>query len=510
MESVDVAQLLERRAVQDPPRLLLAWEPFEGAGREWTREAFLHDVQATAGGLAARGVRRGDRVLLACENCPELLLTWFACAWLGAVCVVLNPKSSADEMGYSARHTGACGLVVQQGLPLPAGESTQLQWHVVVDGPSGAPDAFEHLLCAATVPRTDGIDPLEPGSMLFTSGTTSRPKAVVWSRGVALWAAESVAAAARLTPDDVVQVFVPLYHVVGLAWSVLPALHGGAAVVLQPRFSASRFWPVAAQRKATFASHVQFSSGVLSRQPVPQQHGFRLWGNSTWLPDYERHFSVPLLGWWGMTELVAPGSVGTIGQPQQPGTIGRAASGYRLRIAGAAADLQPGDVGELEVLGEPGRTLFSGYFGDEVATREAFTADGWFRTGDRVRVHADGSIQFLERARDVIKTGGEGVSPAEVERVIRGVAGVADVSLVGRPDPAYGEVGVAFVVAAGQDTALLRERILAVCREMLAPFKVPREIRFVDALPLAGIAKVAKGELRRRAALPPDGPSCGA
>jgi acyl-CoA synthetase (AMP-forming)/AMP-acid ligase II len=120
-----------------------------------------------------------------------------------------------------------------------------------------------------------------------------------------------------------------------------------------------------------------------------------------------------------------------------------------------------------------------------------------------MKVHADGSIQFMERARDVIKTGGEGVSPAEVERVVRQVPGVAEVSVVGRPDPAYGEVGVAFVVvtADAKGDAALAQSITDACRTQLASFKVPREVRFLDSLPLVGINKVAKGELRRLAAL---------
>src|SRR5690606_33619458 len=176
------------------------------------------------------------------------------------------------------------------------------------------------------------MDARQPGSMMFTSGTTSRAKAVVWSRANALWAGRSGARNASLTADDVLMVFVPLYHVVGIAWSLLPAVVAGATVVLQPRFSASRFWGVAQRRRATFASHVQFSSGVLARMPAPEAHHFRLWGNSTWLPEYERHFHVPIMGWRGMTELVAPGIVGDAIGSQQPGSIGRPAPGYEVRM----------------------------------------------------------------------------------------------------------------------------------------------------------------------------------
>lgn len=505
----DIVDLLEARAREQPERLLLAWEPFEGPAREWTRGAFLDDVRRVAGALAQRGVRPGDRVLLHANNCPEFLLTWFACAWIGAVCVVLNPKSATDELAFFAHHTGAVGIVTQRGLPgtppsIGVG-AHRLRWQIVIDN-DDEDDANDGTgfasLHDAPVERAR-LDPLAPGSMMFTSGTSSRPKAVVWSRANALWAAQLCAAGIGLLSSDIVLVPLPLYHVVGLAWSVLPALQAGAAIVLQPRFSASRFWPVALARRCTFAPHVQFTSAALFRQPVPPAHHFRLWCNSVWLPDYERHFRVPILGWWGMTELVAPGILGRADRPVAPGAIGRVAPGYAARMADSRnLSLAPGEAGELEILGERGRTLFAGYFNDEDANAAAFTADGWFRTGDRMKVHADGSIQFLERARDVIKCGGEGVSSAEVERVVRAVPGVADVSVVGRADGAMGEVPVAFVVPSDADasTEALSREIDAACRAQLAGFKVPREIRFLGSLPLVGINKVARGELRRLAA----------
>ena len=514
----DVVDLLEERAAQIPGKLLLAWEPFNGPPREWSRQEFLDDVRRVAAGLALRGVVPGERVLMHGDNCPELLLTWFACAWLGAVCVVINPKSSTDEIAYVAHHTGAAGIITQKGLP---GQVTLaedgLRWSVTLGGP--APDRFDRL--AGTAVARVRVDPASAGSMMFTSGTTARPKAVLWSRANALWAAQASCRATGLLESDTALVFVPLYHVVGLAWSVLPALQAGAAIVLQPRFSASRFWSVALARQATFASHVQFSTAVLFRQPVPAAHHFRLWCNSTWLPEYEKHFRVPIIGWWGMTELVAPGILGRPGVAQHAGTIGFGAPGYGLRIAGEPGSQShdadsvpaPGETGELEIRGRRGETIFSGYFGDDAATAASFTPDGWFRTGDRVQVLADGSIRFLERVRDVIKTGGEGVSPAEVERVIRQVAGVSDVSVVGRPDALLGEVGVAFLVVAEaasaradttpSQTETLEASIFAACRAQLAAFKVPKEIRFLASLPLVGINKVAKGELRRLAQVTP-------
>ncbi len=456
-----------------------------------------------AGGLAARGVKPGDRILLHAENCPEALLTWFAAAWMGAVCVSTNPRSAGPELGYFASHTGVVGAVTQaEFADLLSRHCPELKWIAVTnaDG-TDRPDRASSFAALRGEPAARcEPDAAAASNMLFTSGTTSRPKAVVWTHANALWAARLGAQQLGLREDDVCQVFLPLYHVVGLAWSVLPALWSGAQIVLQPRFSATRFWPTALEHRATFASHVQFSSGVLARQPVPAAHSFRLWGNSTWLPELEEHFRVPILGWWGMTEVVAPGIAGDRALPQRPRSIGRPSLGYRLRIIDEAErSVSPGEAGELLIQGERGVSLFSEYFGDPEATAEAFDEQGFFHTGDRMMLNEDGSVEFVERTKDVIKVGGEGVSAAEVERVIREVVGVAEAAVVSRPDAVYGEVCVAFVVAADRQEEKLSAEILERCRAELAPFKVPRELRFVATLPRAGLEKIAKGELRRLA-----------
>jgi len=460
----DLATLLEGQAARQGARPFLRWAPFEGdprgEARSWSYAQFVDDVRRTAGGLRSRGVKAGDCVLLNSENCPEFLLTWFACAWIGAVCVAVNPKSAGPEISYFAAHTGAALAVTQPGFAALKGDA--------VDRASPGPEG--------------------PLGMMFTSGTTSRPKAVLWHHANALWAAREGAAHLGLRADDVCLLFQPLYHVVGLAWTLFPALWAGAEVVLQPKFSASRFWDAAVAHRATVSSHVQFSSGVLSRMPVPE-HRFRVWGNSTWTPQLEAHFRVPIVGWWGMTELVSPGIVGH--KPLASGAIGRPANGYEIRLVD----------GEMRVRGERGVSLFAGYYGDPDATRDAFDGEGWFRTGDRMRQHEDGSLSFVERVKDVIKVGGEGVSAAEVERVIRLVEGVAEAAVVGRPDPAYGEVCVAFVVAAAGAQGVA-DRVLERCKAELAGFKVPRDVRLIDALPRANLDKVAKGELRRLALMP--------
>ncbi len=336
---------------------------------------------------------------------------------------------------------------------------------------------------------------------MFTSGTTSRSKGVLWTHANALWGARLGALQQGLRGEDVYQVCLPLFHVVALSWSIFPALWAGASVLLQPRFSASRYWPAALAHGATVASHVHFTAGVLAQQPVPAGHRFRLWGNSIWLPEQRAHFGIPIIGWWGMTEVISQGIVGDPQAPQDPRTIGRPSLGYRIKVVDdAGLPVPPGTPGNLLLGGVPGLSLFAAYWNDPQATAAAFDAAGWFITGDRVIVHADGAIRFAERAKDVLKVGGEGVSAAEIERVVLEVRGVRECAVVGRPDASYGEVAVAFVTLHADAPDDVPARAIEHCRASLARFKVPREVRVIEEMPRVSIGKIGKGELRKRLA----------
>jgi len=509
-EGLNLARLLADRAKARPEQPFLIWAPHEGAHETWTYQRFATTVARLAGGLAARGVQPGDRVVVQLENCPELLLTLLACAHLGAICVPLNAMAVGPELSYYVEAVQAVGAVTQPSFaqPLQALQGS-LKWVVVTGHDGGRPSASESQAPASNsfasllgdqtpVPSIDAASPL---LVLFTSGTTSRPKGVLWTHANALWAARLGAQQQRFCQSDVMQSFLPLCHVVGLSWSVLPMLWVGGTVVLQPRFSASRFWPVALQYRCTVASQVIFTANVLMNQPVPEHH-FRQWCNALWLPEQERTFGVSMLGAWGMTEMTAQGIVSEPGLPPLPGGIGRPSVGYEVRVeddAGRAC--RPGEMGHLLVKGIPGVTIFSRYWNDPVATGKAFDERGYFITGDTVRVQEDGSIRFSDRQKDFLKVGGEGVSAAEIERVVRSVPGVSEVAVVGKPDPLYGEVPVAFVIGS-REVQELRSAIIDTCTSQLSKFKVPREVRVIGDFPRISIGKVSKAQLREMAKIP--------
>jgi crotonobetaine/carnitine-CoA ligase len=509
---LDVAWLVETRASTRRHHPFLVWEPFEGAAETITYGEFHARIGRIAGGLKRRGVTAGDRVLIHLENCPEALLAWYACAWIGAVAVTTNARAAGDELGYYADHCGAVGGITQPKFAeLVSANCKGLRWLAFTSTDSGAtpakaPDrasSFESL--DAEAPARRPPDPLAPCSVQYTSGTTSRPKGVLWTHANALWGARINAAHEDLRPEDVHLVYLPLFHTNAQAYSVLACLWVGATAVIQPRFSASRFWPVSLKHRCTWTSLVPFCVKALMEQDVPAQHYYRLWGSAVNEPPTDAQFRVKTIGWWGMTETITHGIVGNPHLQNRPMSIGRPAPEYGIAIVEddsvpvrEARLVEPGGGGSLLVRGVRGVSLFEEYLGNAKATEESFTADGWFRTGDRVVLLDDGAIQFGDRTKDMLKVGGENVAASEIERVILLVPGVRECAVVARKHRMLDEVPVAFVLPTQPTAAGLSERIAAACVAQLADFKRPHEIRVVDELPRVTLEKVAKAELRRR------------
>ncbi|MEM8902150.1 MAG: AMP-binding protein [Actinomycetota bacterium] len=507
----DIPWLLDDRAERHPGHPFLIWEPFEGEGRTWTYAAMRTEADEVAAGLADRGVVAGDRVLLHLHNCPELLISWLACARVGAIAVTTNTQSAGPEISYYAAKAGVRAAVTQPSLAaVVEANAGALDWLAVIDhdagtsptvaAPRGSITWGDLHGAAADAPRR-APDPLAPLSVQFTSGTTSRPKAVLWTHANGLWGAKVNADHEDLRSDDVHLAFLPLFHTNAQAYSVLATLWAGATVVLQPRFSASRFWDVSLRHGCTWCSMVPFMLRALAPRPVPE-HTYRWWGNGVCSPPSDEHFGVTTMGWWGMTETITHGTVSDWRDPAPSMSMGRPAAEYGIAVVDD--DDRPvavGETGHLKVLGTPGLSLFAEYLGDPEATAAAFDDDGWFITGDRVTLGAGGWMYFADRDKDMLKVGGENVAASEVERVIGGVPGVVEAAVVARRHEMLDEVPVAFVLpGAGADTAGLADAVLDACRAQLASFKVPVDVRIVDELPRSTLEKIAKAELRRRLA----------
>jgi carnitine-CoA ligase len=506
---LDVPWLLAMRAQTRKNHPFLIWAPFDAPSRTWTYSEFHDRVGALAAGIAKRGVKPGEFVLIHLENCVEALLAWFACVELGAIAVTTNTRSAAAEMEYFAGHCGAVAAITQPAYAeLVAANCKGLSWIAVISHDAGAPaervsrgDRFETLFAdSANRPRRP-TDPLAPCSVQYTSGTTSRPKAVLWTHANALWGAKVNAAHQDLHEGDVHQTYLPLFHTNALAYSMLASLWVGGTCVIQPRFSASRFWKVAIEHGATWTSTIPFCMKALLEHEVPGNHKFRLWGTAICEPPAFAAFGVKIIGWWGMTETITHGIIGEVDQPNVPMSIGRAATEYSIRITDDnGRPTKVGDTGNLWIKGIPGLSLFKEYLHNEKATRESFDEHGYFQTGDRVTLLERGFIKFGDRAKDMLKVGGENVAASEIEQVIAVVPGVREAAVVGRKHPMLDEVPVVFIIpqdGVARLPADLHDRVMAACRTALADFKVPSEIRFIDEMPRPTLEKVAKNELRK-------------
>jgi crotonobetaine/carnitine-CoA ligase len=362
-------------------------------------------------------------------------------------------------------------------------------------------DSFESLFADSTDRPRRVTDPLAPCSVQYTSGTTSRPKAVLWTHANALWGAKVNAVHQDLHEGDVHQTYLPLFHTNALAYSMLASLWVGATCVIQPRFSASRFWGVALEHGCTWTSTIPFCMKALLEHEIPKGHKFRLWGTAVCEPPAFSVFGIKIIGWWGMTETITHGIVGEVDQPNTPMSIGRVANEYAIRITDDDGwPTQVGDTGNLSIKGVPGLSLFREYLHNEKATRESFDEYGFFLTGDRVMLLEHGYLKFGDRAKDMLKIGGENVAASEIEQVIALVPGVREAAVVGKKHPMLDEVPVVFIIpqdGVAQLPAGLQDSVMVACRKALADFKVPREIRFVDEMPRSTLEKVAKNELRK-------------
>lgn len=460
-------------------------------------------VRGLARGLADTGVRPGDRVAVVLPNCPELALLWFAAGQLGAALVPLDPRLTDQELqsllahaepavvacpGDRARHLGLAQSRVVATDARRGTTGTQLP-------------TLSELLVASDAAGPAPPDPATPAAVLYTSGSTGRPKGCVLTHHSFTLPTAAVCRRLRLTGDDVLFHVLPLHHMAGVSFLATGVACRGR-VALHPRFSGSRFWQEAVASGATVWRHLGEMVSVLcaqSRSPEEGGHRLRLaYGAGVPGAVAERfrvRFGVPMVEGYGLSETntVACGDV----SDARPGTLGDPLPHVRLRLVDGNGNTVVGPgTGELLVRRNP--AMLQGYLGEDGLTAAAFS-EGWFRTGDLVHRDLDGRLRFVSRAKELIRRRGENIDPVEVEQVSERCPGVHRAAAIGVPD-AVGGTEILLFVQPEPDAGITAEQVRQHQAGRLAGFKQPRDIEFVDQLPLTATEKIDKSELRQWAA----------
>jgi crotonobetaine/carnitine-CoA ligase len=479
-----VFDVIARHARARPDSTGVVFEDDDGTVHELSYAKLRDRALGAASALTARGVGPADHVNVHLNNCPEFYDCWFGAAAVGAVIVPTNPLLTARELAYVVEHAH-CQLTVTSDDLFDVVSSAQEADRIAVPSElrGEAPDLLPH------------VDPADVAAVLYTSGTTSRPKGVLVTHVNYLHAGYVVAEHLRMTAADRWLIVLPLFHANAQYYSTMSALVAGGSIALMPRFSASQWAHQAARHGATLASLFAAPLRMLLAQPrwaTDADNDLRavifsqnVTEEQLW--DFERRFGAPLLQLYGMTETIAPPLLNPLDGEHRNMGVGRPTSGAKLRVL---VD------GELIVGGEPGVTLMAGYLDDPEATAAAIR-DGWLHTGDNFRTDSDGYFYFVDRTKDMIKRAGENVAASEVEAVANAHPNVFESAAIGVPDPVRDEAIKLFVVRT-EGTKLSQESLLAYCEERLAKFKVPGSIEFVDKLPRTSVGKIQKELLRRR------------
>ncbi len=458
----------------------------------------------TAQYLKSLGVIEGDRVAVQLPKCMPFIYLHLATVQLGAIFLPLNPAYPLSELSYFVND--AEPRVFIGDATKPAGTYGGLNGingldHLITLDPNTSVWLGEVEKLESYNP-TLPTDPDQIAMMLYTSGTTSRPKGAQITHGNLTTNIEGLHEAWGWQNDDVILHVLPIFHVHGLIVALHGALHTGATAVMMPKFDADTVLDLLQTKRFTVFMGVPTIHRRLYNaagdKTIDLSHMRLMTSGSDRLPDdlffgYQKTFNYILLERYGMTETGM-----NLSNPYQAerrvGSVGMPLPGVSARIVNPETDepLPDGEVGEVQI---KGAHVCKGYWRQPEKTAEAFTEDSWLRTGDMGVRAEDGYFTLKGRAKDLIITGGLNVYPPEVELVLMEHPAVAACAVIGCPDPEWGEqITAALILKDGQTTT--EDEIITFCREHLASYKAPRRVLFVESFPQNALGKIQKAKLR--------------
>ncbi|MHC0505421.1 class I adenylate-forming enzyme family protein [Achromobacter aegrifaciens] len=501
-----ITDLLDEQALCHGHKLAIVHEYHNGDISQLSFIQLREAARAFAAGLQARGVKPGDRVFVFMGNTAEYVPLWMGLMLAGAVIVAGNIHLTAPEVAYQLEHCQPALALVE-----PAHEALVRE---VCAGMEQAPDivpvkrgslgqeGLSGALAAASADyRAPELCSDDLAQILYTSGTSARPKGVMLTHANLLWCGQAGAANSGIGRADRVFNNKPLFHA-NCQETVLSCLTAGATAVIGERYSATRYLRQLIEHRITICS----LSGMLCRTllnqpatPFDTAHQVRYAGYAINISEAEiaafiERFRIPLRNGYGQSETMLYITLQPHASPSAYPSIGRATPDREVFVVDD--DNRPvavGAVGEIVVRGRPGRTLTLGYYRDPAATQAVFEG-GWLHTGDLGYQDAKGNFFFFGRKKEVIKRAGENISAAEVEEALMGHPAVRDVAVVGIPDPVRDQSVKAFVVLhAGHQADA--DAIKTYCAGRLAYFKVPEHVQFMAELPRNASGKVQKRAL---------------
>jgi long-chain acyl-CoA synthetase len=500
--SLTIASILAESAVRHADRTAVVLGPTKVTYRE-----LWHGARQYAAVLRERGVQPGDRVALLLPNTPHFPLSYFGVLALGAVAVPVHALLKAEEIEYVLRDSGARTLICAAPLLGEGAKGAELAGVpvlAVMDSDTTV-DRIDEL--AAVASPIDTVVPREPGDtavVLYTSGTTGKPKgAMITHLNVQMNVDVSAMDSFDITADDVVLGCLPLFHTFGQTCCMNTAFRVGAAVVLLPRFDGLQALQLLVDERCTiFMGVPTMYIGLLEAAKTsdlrPKLKTALSGGAALPLAVLEKFtevFGTKVLEGYGLTETSPVATFNQRGFEPRPGTVGKPIWGVEVEIARAEVEdrielLPAGELGEIVVRGH---NIFAGYLNKPEETAAAIV-DGWFRTGDLGTKDADGYVTIVDRKKDMVIRGGYNVYPREVEETMLRHPAVAQIAVIGLPDPQYGEE-VCAVVIKEPGHEVTDTELSAWAKDHLAAYKYPRRVIFVDALPLGPSGKVLKREL---------------
>ena len=485
-------------------------------GRELDNRGFNAQVNRTAHGLRTLGLTKGDRVVVLMANSSAFLEVFFACAKIGVLIVPVNTHLAPEELAHILGDAAPRALIYSTDMEKNVRKiksAPGITMHYLAHGEAGGGDPTLEALIRdqprEEPPAGEAADLADPLMIMYTSGTTGRPKGAVLTHGNFLFGAIHSLHNYQLDPACKSLVVAPLFHIGALAASVTPVVYAGGSLVLKGFDNPSDIITCIMQEKITFMFAVPVMYDMMTKAPRWPSADFStirffIAGGAPMPVDlirrYQEEKGVKFAQGYGMTETLRVTALDLEDAARKAGSIGKEVFHTTLKtIADDGREVPPGETGEIIVQGP---TVFQGYWNNPQASA-AVLRDGWFHTGDLGRRDEEGFLYVAGRKSELIICAGENIYAPEVEHAIEAHPHVAEAAVVGVPDAKRGEVAAAFV-RLEEGRSLQEEELLRFLDDKIAAFKHPRKIRFVmEALPRNRLGKVLKNELKAALTSPP-------